>query len=109
MPKTIYTEQDIDEMKARGVPCVDVTENVILTDLALERAHKHGLKINRTGQASPQATYSPSVNIYAAYPHPTPLAPDVFQKVKAGVLARLQGPVENDLLDATIRRVLNRL
>ncbi len=106
MPKIFYTEHDIDDLKARGVMCIDLTENVAITDLALERAFKLGIKINRAGQAAPQASYSPSVNTYAAYPRATMAEGEVFQKVKAGVLARLNGQVDNAVLEATIRRVL---
>lgn len=109
MPKTIYTEQDIDALKARGATSVDVTENVILTDLALERAHKHGLKINRIGQASPKATFSPSVNTYAAYARATLSDSDIQQKVKAAVLARINGQVDEAVLDSTIQRVMQRM
>ncbi len=38
MPKTFITERDIDDMKARGVTSIDVTDNIVMTDLAVERA-----------------------------------------------------------------------
>ena len=50
MPKTFYTEQDIDELHARGVKSVEITENVVITDLALERAMKYEMKVNRHEQ-----------------------------------------------------------
>ncbi|MCB9136021.1 MAG: hypothetical protein H6636_11380 [Anaerolineales bacterium] len=106
MPKTIYTEQDIDALKARGATSVEVNEDVILTDLALERAQKHGLKIHRAAQSAPQATYSPSVNTYAAYPKAPPPSDERYQKVKAAVLARLPGPVDPAALETAIRKVL---
>ena len=69
MPKIFYTERDIDDMKARGVTSVDITDNVVITDLAVERAMRYNMKINRTDSASaPKATYSASVNLVAAYP-----------------------------------------
>ena len=110
MPKIFYTERDIDDMKARGINSIDVTDNVVLTDLAVERAFKHGIKINRMEQSPPQASYSPSVNTYAAYAReaPLPSASDVGlkQKIKSAVLARLNGQVDEALLDAVITRVL---
>lgn len=104
MPKVFYTEHDMDELKARGVMSIDLTENIAMTDLAIERAFKLGIKINRVGQGAPQASYSPSVNTYAAYPRET--SEGDFLKVKAGVLARLNGQVDDAVLEATIRRVL---
>jgi len=108
MPKTIYTEQDIDALKARGATSVEVTEEVILTDLALERAHKYGLKIHRNAEAAPKATYSPSVNTYAAYARETSSDAEVKQRVKSAVLARLNGQVDEAVLEATITRVMQR-
>ena len=53
MPKIFYTERDIDDMKARGITSIDVTDNVVLTDLALERAMRYEMKINRIKQSAP--------------------------------------------------------
>jgi hypothetical protein len=110
MAKVFYTERDIDDLKARGVDSIDVTDSVVLTDLAVERAMKHGIKINRRELSSPQATYSPSVNTYAAYPREAPRASasdiELKQRIKSAVLARLDGQVNEALLDAVITRVL---
>ena len=61
MPKIFYTERDIDEMKARGITSIDVTDNVVMTDLAVERAMKYEMKINRVEQTSPKATCGQTV------------------------------------------------
>lgn len=110
MPKIFYTERDIDDMKERGVNSIDVTDNIVLTDLAVERAFKHGIKINRMEQSPPQASYSPSVNTHAAYareaPRPGASDAELKQKIKSAVLARLNGQVDETLLDAVITRVL---
>ena len=110
MAKTFYTERDIDDLKARGVDSVDVDDNVVLTDLARERAMKHGIKIVRREQSAPHATPSPSVNTYAAYPREPRLTSasdaDLKQKIRSAVLARLDGQVDAQLLDAVISRVL---
>ena len=109
MPKIFYTERDMDDLKARGVTSIDVTDNVIMTDLAVERAFKHSIKINRAGQSSPKATYSPSVNTYAAYPRESTSDSELKQKIKSAVLARLNGQVDDVLLDAVIVRVLQAM
>jgi hypothetical protein len=110
MPKIFYTERDIDELKARGVTSIDVTDNIVMTDLALERAMRYEMKINRVEQSAPKSSYSPSVNIYAAYPRETSRESasdfELKQKIKSAVLARLNGQVDNVLLDAVITRVL---
>ena len=113
MPKTFITERDVDDLKVRGVTSIDVTDNVIMTDLAVERAFRHGIKINRVEHnAPPKATFSPSVNTYASKPiERTPSVSDaeVIAKVKAAVLARLDGQVDSVLLDAVIAKVVSAM
>ncbi len=108
MPKIFYTERDIDDMKARGVTSLDITDNVVITDLALERAMKYEFKINRPAAASaPKATLSGSVNLVAAYPRePGPGDAELKAKIKSLVLAKLNGQVDSALLDAVITKVL---
>ena len=110
MPKIFYTERDIDDLKARGVTSIDVTDNVVMTDLALERAMRYEMKINRIEHSSPKASYSPSVNTYAAYQRETPQEnasdAELKQRIKSAVLAKLDGQVDGALLDAVIARVL---
>ena len=106
MSKIFYTERDIDDMKARGVTSVDITDNVVITDLALERAMRYDMKINRADSASaPKATFSGSVN--AVYPRETSTVDvELKAKIKSLVLAKLDGQVDAALLDAVITRVL---
>ena len=110
MAKIFYTERDIDDLKARGVDSIEVNDNVVLTELAAERAMKHGIKISRRELSAPQASYSPSVNTYAAYPRETPRETtsdaELKQKIRTAVLAKLNGQVDERLLDAVITRVL---
>lgn len=110
MPKIFYTERDIDDMKARGITSIDVTDNVIMTDLALERAMRYEMKINRVEHSAPKASYSPSVNIYAAFPREAPRESisdaELKQKIRSAVLAKLDGQVDVALLDMVITRVL---
>ena len=110
MPKVFYTEQDIDDMKARGVSSVDITDNVVITDLALERAMKHGMTINRAEHSAPKATLSGSVNLVAAYPRvESSVDSELKQKIKSAVLAKLDGQVDAAVLDAVISRVVSSL
>lgn len=111
MPKTFITERDVDDMKARGVAGIDVTDNIVMTELAVERAFKLGISINRAEQsAAPKATFSPSVNLVAAFPretsHSSTVDAELAQKIKSIVLTRLDGQVDTKLLDAVIERVL---
>lgn len=95
MPKTFITENDIQDLHARGTRQLSVNDEVVLTDLAYERALKLGVELKRgaagTSTAPAKAT-----------------APDaeLARRVKAAVLARLGGTVDEKLLDAVIARVL---
>ena len=110
MAKIFYTERDIDDLHAHGVDSLEVNDNVVLTDLAVERAMKLGIRIQRRAQSSSQARLSPSVNTYAAYPREAPResAADLEMKrrIKAEVLRRVNGQVDEAYLDAIIERVL---
>ena len=109
MPKIFYTERDIDDMKARGVTSLDITDNVVITDLALERAMRYEMKINRADSAAaPKATFSGSVNLVAAYPRAAAaIDGELKAKIKALVLEKLDGQVDAALLDAVITKVLS--
>ena len=111
MPKIFYTERDVDDMKARGITSIDVTDNVVMTDLALERAMRYEMKINRAEHTAPKATYSPSVNLIASTVHTTVTRnsdnAELRQRIKSAVLAKLDGQVDGALLDAVITRVLD--
>ena len=111
MAKVFYTERDIDEMQRRGVTSIDVTDSVVLTDLALERAMKYEMKINRRQASSaPTAKLSQSVNLAISSVHTIPERSsdsDLKQKIRSMVLARLDGQVDAALLDSVISRVLD--
>jgi hypothetical protein len=110
MPKTFITERDIDDMKTQGVTSFDVTDNIVLTDLAVERAVRHGIKLKRAElSAPPKASYSQSVNLVAAFPRATVSDAEIIQKVKTMVLAKLDGRVDAALLDAVIARVVSAM
>src|SRR5574339_70362 len=109
MPKIFYTERDIDDMKARGVTSIDLTDNVVVTDLALERAMRYEMKINRAdGSPAPKAKLSQSVNLAVSSVHEIAQRSEagLKQKIKSLVLAKLEGQVDAALLDAVITRVL---
>jgi L-ribulose-5-phosphate 4-epimerase len=47
MPKVFYTEIDIEKMAKCGVLSLEINDNVVLTDLAYERATRLGFKLVR--------------------------------------------------------------
>ena len=92
MAKIFYTERDIEDLHARGVTSIDVHDDVVLTDLARERALKLGVRLERVKPGA----------------HPPVGDNDVLvQRVKAAVLAVLGGRwVDPELLDAVVRGVM---
>jgi hypothetical protein len=127
--KTFYTERDIADMHAAGVTEIEIDDDVVLTDLAREKAITLGLKMKlvaqRSGQpaglprlaVAPHMQLPPAVNGPAASPaRPAPAAApspsaevDLVAQVKAAVIARLGTTAHNDLLDQIIPQVLARL
>lgn len=92
MAKVFYTERDIEDMHARGVTALDVNDDVVVTDLARERALKLGVKLNRVQPGARPEDRNDAV---------------LIQRIKAAVLARLgDQTIDPVLLDTVIRRVL---
>jgi hypothetical protein len=104
MPKTIYTERDIDELARRGVKEIAVTDQVYLTDVARERAEKLGITLSNAAVPSSPAPGSPQATRVSR-----PDAEDVIGKVKADVIAKLGPAVDPVLIDRIVRRVVSQL
>jgi hypothetical protein len=93
MPKTFYTERDIQDLAARGVTSLEVNDDVVLTDLARDEALKRGIRLVRGNGIHPEDAAE------AALVH----------RVKAAVLARLADQVDAALLDSVVARVVKGL
>ena len=93
MPKTFYTERDIADMAGRGVTSLEINDNVVLTDLAREEAHKRGLRLVRASTT----------------PAEDPEQAELIHRVKAAVIARLGEQVDAKLLDVVVTKVIQGL
>jgi hypothetical protein len=134
--KTFYTVRDIEDMHAAGVVAIETNDNVVLTDVAREKAIALGMQLNpveQVGDGHRRAGVprlvdaSPTQNTPAAVPTlpKTPAAPppsrflpraetglasaDRVMKIKAAVVARLGTDKYNDLLDKIIPQVISQL
>ena len=118
MAKTFYTERDIEDLARRGVASLEVNADVVLTELAREKAERLGVKLIRENQTPPSAPVRP----YISPPSPSAADPskpaaaaapatkaEMISKVRAAVLARLGNEVDPVLLDTIIRRVMDSL
>ena len=126
MPKTFYTERDIEDLARRGVISLVEDDDVVLTDIAREKAMRLGIEIVHrydrppsapqrpyiTAMALPSAAKSGSGAATSSSTGPTlpsrssASSGDVFEKVRSEVIARLGDTVDPQLLDTIIRRVL---
>jgi hypothetical protein len=118
MPKEFYTEKDIEDLVKRGVLSLDVNENVVLTELAYEKAKRLGMKLIRsTADNPPAAPVRPYLSEKAAAHPPTPAASlpapaapagqsDLTTRIRSTVIAKLGAQVDPALLDVIIQRVL---
>ena len=131
MPKEFYTEKDIEDMFQRGIRSLQVTENVVLTELAYEKAKRLDFQLVTDGVDTPPAapvrpyitapqtprpvptigSTSPPVEV-APKPAPAPVpteaerGSDVEQRIRSAVIARLGNQVDAQLLDNIIHRVV---
>ncbi|MCL4559090.1 MAG: hypothetical protein M1281_00555 [Chloroflexi bacterium] len=119
MAKEFYTERDIEDMVKRGVQSLELTDDVVLTELAYERASRLGLKLVREHDNPPSAPVRPYIAKAAqvsSSPSAAPLAvvaaapaknSDLKKRIHDAAIARLGGQVDPVLLDTIIDRVLN--
>jgi hypothetical protein len=112
MPKEFYTERDIEDMWKRGIMSLQVTENVVLTELAYEKAQRLGMQLIKDKPLEPPAA---PVRPYisqgtVATPSPTPVPPpaqaDLSARIRSAVIAKLGTQIDPQLLDVIIQRVI---
>lgn len=107
MPKTFYTERDIQDLAAKGVDSLRVDENTVLTELAREAARKHGIKLQE-GKERPSGTPQPKPKTKEAQAEP-PSGGELEQRVYSSVKKRLGDQVDENLLKAIVQRVLKNV
>jgi hypothetical protein len=103
--KIFYTERDIEDMYRSGLTRLEVHDDVVLTDLAREKAVSLGIALVAPGQAS-SSVPTPTVSSLAT---PPANPPDLVGRIRANVIARLGTNDYNELIDQIIPQVLARL
>lgn len=61
MPKTFYTERDIEDLSKRGVISLLEDDEVVLTDLARDKAMRLGIELVREHERPPSAPERPYI------------------------------------------------
>jgi hypothetical protein len=117
MPKQFYTERDIEDMVARGKMSLVVDDDVILTDLAFEKANRLNFKLIQPHQKPPAAPERP----YLSEPTPKKASPTPAEKfssaddealrerIRKAVKEKLGDQINPALLETIITRVLNNV
>jgi len=123
MAKEFYTEKDIEDLWKRGVMSLELSDSVVLTELAYEKANRLGMKLV---QPTPDNPPSAPVRPYLSPVKPVPTAADAAaylprmesparpksgeldlqQRIKNAVMARMGPQIDPKLLDSIIQRVL---
>jgi hypothetical protein len=115
MPKEFFTERDIEDMFKRGVTSLNVTENVVLTELAYEKAKRLGVQLLRSQPDNPPSApvrpYITQQTVPTAsttsYSMPTEQTEkDLPKRIREAVITRMGSQVDPELLDVIIQRVL---
>jgi len=117
MAKKFFTERDIELMSSQGIHSLEINDDVVLTDLAYEKAEKLGVKLVKNQQEKPPcAPVRPyiareSQPVTASEPKPALPAQDadLKKRVRDAVIARLGSQIDANLLDTIIQRVLNNV
>ena len=125
MPKEFYTEKDIEDLFKRGVRSLQVTGNVVLTELAYEKAKRLDFQLITDAADHPPAapvrpyiseqqtprpvpTIRPSTSVVESQPGPAPAQAesDLEKRIRSAVIARVGNQVDARLLDTIIHRVV---
>ncbi|MEN6572206.1 MAG: hypothetical protein ABFD24_10225 [Anaerolineaceae bacterium] len=119
MAKQFLTERDIEELARRGEMTLTVSDSMVLTDLAFEKAEKLGVKLvqpNEQPPAAPVRPYLAAENpVVMSKPKPCCQEPvvraddELKQRIRDAVKAKLGNQIDPALLETIITRVLNNV
>jgi hypothetical protein len=119
MPKTFYTDRDIQDLYDRGVTSLVVNDDIVVTDLGRERAMKLGFELVREHDQPPGAPIRPYITKMTSpsatppgksdQPKQVPSQEELEKRVHQAVMARLGDSVDPKLLETIISRVLKSI
>ena len=113
MPKTFFTERDIEDMFQRGTHSIAINDDVVLTELAYEKAKTLGMDLLQATDTPPDAPIRPYLSkplaasagpISAGMPA-SPRLEEIKVRVREAVKARLGSSIDPALIDKIIERV----
>lgn len=134
--KQFYTVRDIEDMHAAGAVEIEIHDDVVLTDVAREKAIALGMQLIPVEQATdghqgpglprmavasqtkttpaavgalPKIPAAPAESPSLPQANTSTVPADLVFKIKAAVMARLGTDKYNDLLDQIIPQVMSQL
>ena len=125
MTKKFYTDKDIEELFQSGVKSLQAGDDVVLTDLAYEKAQRLGLLADDSPPAAPVRPYLSEVSPRNSKPKldsvpmnsPLPMGESksdgkrvsLEKRIREKVAARLGNQVDPQLLDSILQRTFKVL
>jgi hypothetical protein len=118
MAKVFYTEHDIEDMVKRGERSLVVGEDVVLTDLAYEKARRLGMQLVEPNEKPPAAPMRPYLSKPAvAQPISSHSNAAAFgggssvrlEAIKARVKSAVKAQLGNQVDDAMLERIIDRV
>jgi hypothetical protein len=118
MPKQFYTERDIEDLAAQGQMTLTMSDDVVLTELAYEKAERLGVKLVQPHDLPPSSPVRPYLsepikpaNTSQPCPDAVPATQneDLRQRIRSAVKAKLGDQIDPGLLETIITRVLNNV
>ena len=124
MSKKFFTDKDIEELFHSGVKSLQVDDDVVLTDLAFEKARTLGMLADDSPPAAPVRPYlsdvkprlsKPKVDSVSSALSQPALTPtlsrgergaELEKRIREKVAAKLGDQMDAQLLDAIIKRAL---
>jgi hypothetical protein len=125
MPKEFYTEKDIEDLFSRGIRSLQITDSVVLTELAYEKARQLGFQLVTDRAENPpaapvrpyiseQQTRRPVETIGPVAPvvesQPKPASPASVRETASGdSQGQKESDVEQRIRSAVIARLGNQV
>jgi hypothetical protein len=119
MPKQFFTERDIEDLAARGQFSLTMSEDVVLTELAFEKAEHLGVKLIQPHTLPPSSPVRPYLSEDSSTEPVCKTCSDqtskpetegeLRQRIRTAVKAKMGSQVDDTLLETIITRVLNNV
>src|SRR5215510_14147611 len=113
MAKKFFTDTDIEELHRKGIKSLQMTDDVVLTDLAYEKAKRLDIQlVYESAENPPAAPVRPylsdmnplqpkpvtdSVSQTSLQPKPTQSSGDIESRIRSAVLVKLGNQVDAKL------------